>query len=145
MESHDIRMLQQYSSLEYILLGDLRDLLEEPIDDENRKWLLAVLDALIDTLPREFDLENEDGYMSEVLERFPNWSHQVEQLHRDHERMFEKLKELRGRTERDSWIAPIANEVRHDVRDWIRILVAHNRRETRLVQMAMNLEVGVGD
>lgn len=145
MDSRHIRMLEQYSSLEYILLGDLRDLLEEPIDRENRKWLLAVLDALVDTLPREFDLEDEDGYMSEVLERFPNWSHQVDRLHCDHERLFQKLKDLRRRIERDSWIAPIANEVRSEVRDWIRTLVAHNRSENRLVQTAMNLEVGAGD
>lgn len=145
MESHHIRLLKQYSSLEYILLGDLRDLLEEPIDSENRKWLLAVLDALIDTLPREFDLEDEDGYMSEVLDRFPNWSPQVENLHHDHERLFEKLKELRARIARDSWLAPFANEVRRHVRDWIETLVAHNRGEMRLVLKAMNLEVGVGD
>lgn len=145
MDSLHIRMLEQYSSLEYILLGDLRDLLDEPIDRENRRWLIALLDALIDTLPREFDLEDEDGYMSEVLERFPNWSHQVDRLHRDHAELFAKLKELRGRIERDSWIAPIANEVRRDAREWVRTLVAHNRRETRLVQTAMNLEVGAGD
>lgn len=145
MDPHQIRNLTRFSSLEYILLGDLRDVLEEPIDGENRKWLLAVLDALEETLPREFDLEEEDGYMSEVLERFPNWSHQVEGLLRDHERLFEKLKNLRHRIERDSWIAPIANEVRAELRDWIRTLVSHHRRETRLVQTAMNLEVGVGD
>jgi hypothetical protein len=145
MTSRHARLLKQYSSLEYILLGDLRDLLEEPADAENRKWMLAVLDGLLDTLPREFDLEDEDGYMSEVLERFPNWTSQVDRLHDDHERLFAKLKELRGRIDRGHWIAPMANEVRHDVRDWILTLIAHNRGETRLVQTAMNLEVGVGD
>lgn len=145
MTSRHVRLLQQYSSLEYILLGDLRDLLEEPPDFENRKWLLAVLDALLETLPREFDLEDEDGYMNEVLERFPNWTGQVDRLHRDHEQLFGKLKELRGRIGRGSWIAPIANEVRRDLRDWVLTITAHNRNETRLVQTAMNLEVGVGD
>jgi hypothetical protein len=145
MTSRHARLLQQYSSLEYILLGDLRDLLEEPADAENRRWLLAVLDGLLETLPREFDLEDEDGYMSEVLERFPNWARQVERLHHDHDQLFAKLKELRGRIDRGSWIAPIANEVRRDLRSWILTIVAHNRNETRLVQTAMNLEVGVGD
>jgi Hemerythrin HHE cation binding domain len=145
MESRDARLLEQYTSLEYILLGDLRDVLEEPVDRESRRWLMAILDALLETLPREFDLEDTDGYMSEVLERFPNWSGQVDRLHRDHEQMFGKLKELRGRVERDSWIAPIANEVRRDLRDWILKLIAHRRTETRLVQTAMNLEVGTGD
>ena len=142
--SHD-RRLDQYSSLEYILLGDLRDILEEPADQESRKWLIAVLDALLETLPHEFDLEDEDGYMSEVLEQHPNWAGQVERLHRDHEVLFAKLKELRGRVERDDWIAPIANEVRRDLRDWMLNLIAHNRRESRMVQIAANLEVGTGD
>lgn len=145
MDSRDGHLLEQYSSLEYILLGDLRDILEEPPDGESRKWLLAVLDALLETLPRQFILEEEDGYMSEVLERYPSWSAQVERLHRDHDLLFLKLKELRGRIERNIWVAPMATEVRRDLRDWILKLIAHHRGETRLVQTAMNLEVGTGD
>ncbi len=145
MDSRDTRVLGQFTSLEYILLGDLRDLLEEPAGEETRKWLLAVLDALLETLPREFHLEDENGYMSEVLERYPSWSPQVERLHGDHDQLFLKLKELRGRIERNIWVAPIANEVRRDLRDWMLKLIAHHRSETRLVRTAMNLEVGAGD
>src|SRR5262249_22259581 len=145
MDSRDARLLEQYCTLEYILLGDLRDILEEPPDAESRKWLMAVLDALLDTLPREFGLEEIDGYMTEVLERYPSWTNRVERLHSEHELLFSKLKELRGRVERDIWVAPIANEVRRDLRDWILKLVAHNRGENRLLQTAMNLEVGAGD
>jgi hypothetical protein len=145
MESHEARLLEQYSSLEYILLGDLRDVLDETPDAESRRWLIAVLDALLDTLPREFDLEDTDGYMSEVLERYPSWNKQVDRLHREHDVLFTKLKELRGRLDCDSWIAPIANEIRRDIRDWTLTLIAHRRNETRLVQTAMNLEVGAGD
>jgi len=145
MDARDARLLEQYSSLEYILLGDLRDILEEPPDDESRRWLLAVLDALLETLPREFGLEEEDGYMAEVLERYPSWTPQVQRLHSDHDHLFSKLKELRGRVERNIWISPIANEVRRDLREWILKLIAHHRSETRLMQTAMNLEVGTGD
>jgi hypothetical protein len=106
MESHEARLLEQYSSLEYILLGDLRDVLDETPDAESRRWLIAVLDALLDTLPREFDLEDTDGYMSEVLERYPSWNKQVDRLHREHDVLFTKLKELRGRLDCDSWIGP---------------------------------------
>jgi len=145
MDPRDARLLEQYSTLEYILLGDLRDILEEPPDAESRRWLMAVLDALLDTLPREFGLEEIDGYMTEVLERYPSWTNRVERLHSEHELLFSKLKELRGRVERDIWVAPIANEVRRDLRDWILKLNAHHRGETRLMQTAMNLEVGAGD
>ncbi|MFN0056469.1 MAG: hypothetical protein ACKV0T_30345 [Planctomycetales bacterium] len=145
METLVVPGLGQCTTLEYILLGDLRDLLEEECDSENRRWLLAVLDALLETLPREFDLEDEEGYLAEVLVRFPSWSRQVERLHGDHQRLFSKLKELRGRIERDDWIAPIANEVRRELRDWMLTVIAHHRNETRLMQTAMNLEVGAGD
>jgi len=33
--------------LDYLLLGDLRQLLEEPRSRENRRWLLAILDRLL--------------------------------------------------------------------------------------------------
>jgi len=145
MDARSARLLERYSSLEYILLGDLRDLLEEPADNENRRWLLAVLDALLETLPAEFDLEDEDGYMAEVLERFPSWSGAVERLHRDHDALFARLKELRGRIEQGNWIAPVANAVRRELRDWMMSLQAHRRGENRLIQTAMNLEIGSGD
>ena len=145
MDARAAQLLERYTSLEYILLGDLRDLLEDPVDGENRRWLLAVLDALLETLPVEFELEDEDGYMIEVLERFPSWSGAVERLHRDHDALFQRLKELRGRIDHDDWLAPVANIVRGELRDWMLRLVAHHRSENRMIQTAMNLEVGAGD
>lgn len=145
MNARQARQLENFNSLEYILLGDLRDLLEEPADAENRKWLIAVLDSLLDTLPREFTLEEEEGYLSSVLERFPSWSNRVERLQSDHERLFEKLKELRQRIGRNAWLGPIASDVRRELRDWMLGLLAHHRNENRLVMTAMNLEVGAGD
>lgn len=35
------------TSLDYLLLGDLRGLLEEPFTADNRRWLLTILDRLI--------------------------------------------------------------------------------------------------
>jgi len=66
-------LLEDYAAMEYILLSDLRDLLEEPADDMTRKWLRAVLDALLKTLPWELELQDAGGYLSEVLEQYPNW------------------------------------------------------------------------
>ncbi len=43
------------SVLEYLLIGDLRDLLEETPDNETRRWLLAVLEELLNLLPNEFE------------------------------------------------------------------------------------------
>ena len=139
------RVLADYSALEYILVGDLRDLLEEAADEQNRKWLLAVVDALLDTLPREFDLKEQGGYLTEVLEQFPNWQAHVDRLQQDHDQLCSSLKELRDRIAREVPFTDIVDELRRDLRDWMINLTAHHRHETRIVQQAVNLEIGAAD
>src|SRR3990172_6700611 len=87
--------IEDCTALEYILLGDLRDLLEDDVDQFTRPWLLAVLDALLDTLPREFRLKSRDGYLQEVLEEYPSWYRHVEGLRQEHEALYHNLRELR--------------------------------------------------
>jgi len=145
MNAASSQLLQRYSALEYILLGDLRDVLEEPADAQNRKWLAAILDALLETLPYEFFLKEEEGYLQEVLDRYPNWANEVDQLRGEHDILFCRLKQLHDRVLSEAPFAEIAEQVREEVREWMRALIAHNRHELRLMQTAMNLEVGRGD
>ncbi len=137
--------MYDYATLEYILVGDLRDVLEEPAEEETRMWLLAILDALLDILVREFDLSEDGGYLAEVLEEYPNWYIHVERLHRQHDDLCANLKELRDRVSRRVAFADIASDLSRDLHDWMNSLTAHHRHETRIVQEAMNLEVGTGD
>lgn len=145
--SSDDYPLNECATLEYILLGDLRDLLEEKADRDasNRHWLMAVLDALVDTLPREFALRQEGGYLSEVLERFPSWYQQVDELHQEQRRLYRKLRQLRAQLGQEVPYEAMAHELRDDLRQWMNNFIAHHRHERRLVQTAFNLEVGVGD
>lgn len=138
-------LLEDYAALEYILLGDLRDLLEEPADAVTRRWLLAVIDMLLNTLPRKAALQAEDGYMFEVLEQYPNWSDQVDELRREKQAVFAKLRHLRDRLNEKVPFEAVASEVRTSLRDWMARLTAHYRHERRIVQTAFNLEVGTGD
>ena len=139
-------LLENCSALEYILLGDLRDLLEEqPPDNETCRWLVVVLDALLETLPREFGLKDKEGYLAEVLELFPNWSGEVNRLHNQQSSIYQDLKELRDRIVAEANFEVIAAEIRTGLRDWMLTLIAHHRHENRLIQTAMNLEVGCGD
>jgi hypothetical protein len=137
--------LQQCTTLEYILLGDLRDLLEEAEDATTHHWLMTVLDALLDTVPKEFAMREDGGYLTEVLERFPNWYDQVCALQKEKRSLFEKLRVLRQRLARHSSLEGIAEDVRTNLRDWMNRFVAHHRHERRLVQTAYTLEVGAGD
>ncbi|NOX54361.1 MAG: hypothetical protein GXP27_07935 [Planctomycetes bacterium] len=138
-------LLEEYAALEYILLGDLRDLLEEPPDEVTRQWLRAVLDALLQTLPCQFNLKEQGGYLREVVDEYPTWSNLVDQLRREHAALFERLQELRARLDHDGSFQDIADGLRIQLRDWLRSVIAFHRHEKRLVQTAMNLEVGVGD
>jgi len=138
-------VLEEYETLEYILLGDLRDLLEEPPDETTCRWMRQVTGALLETLPRESELKREGGYLAEVLEEYPNWSSQVSQLQSEKQAIFEKLRQLRDRLERQAPFGMIAEEIRRDLRDWMTRLQAHHRHERRIVQTAFNLDVGTGD
>lgn len=143
--SRDPRSLESCAAFEYILLGDLSDLLEEPADKHTRHWLLAILDALLDTLPREFQLKASNGYLSEVLDEFPSWYRHVESLRVEHEILFANLRDLREHIADHRRYEEAADRARAELRDWMTRLTAHHRHENRLIQTALNLEVGTGD
>jgi hypothetical protein len=133
------------TELEYILLGDLRDLLDEPETPETVRWLEAVLDALLDTIPEEFALKSGDGYLNEVLEDYPNWHSSVEKLENEYYALFRRLRQLREKIRNEEDYSSIADEVARELRQWMHAFRAHHQAEQRLVSLAANLEVGVGD
>jgi hypothetical protein len=138
----DLRLCTEF---EYILLGDLRDLLEDSPSDENRKWLLAVLDALVDTLPKEFALKSRNGYLSDVLLEFPNWDREVDRLEEQHVRLYKRLRQLRDRVVTGRALDLIAERLRGDLQNWMESFTTLHHQERELVMEAVNLEVGTGD
>ena len=140
------RPIQEYSELEYLLLGDLREMLEQPLnDDEDRRWLVAVLDELLETLECEFCLEEDGGYMTEVLDIWPNWSGQIDRLFSEHKTLCSQLKRLRYRLAEALPLKEVAESLRSQLRDWMATLTAHHRHEHRLIQEAFAFDVGAGD
>jgi hypothetical protein len=137
--------LEEYTALEYILLGDLRDVLEEPANRHTRGWLIAILDALLDTLPREMALKESSGYLHEVLDEYPSWYRHVEDLQNEERLLFLSLQSLRDRLETSESYAFAADRLKSTLRQWMTRLTAHHRHENRILQTAMNLEVGGGD
>lgn len=141
--------LEEISALEYILLGDLLDLLDEADSDAAAwKWISKVLDTLLTAMPREFELQDEGGYLEEVLEEQPNWQGQVRDLYQERCALLVKLNDLRTRM-RDSQplqkMQKIASELRDELRDWITSYIAHQRHERRIIQDAFNSDFGAGD
>jgi hypothetical protein len=139
------RPLAEMAALEYILLGDLRDLLEEEPSEQSSKWLVAILDTLVDTLPRELAIKSRDGYLEDVLEAQPNWEAQVEQLHEEYKLLCVRLEAFRDQLVSRTPYSSIAAQLREDLSEWMMALRNHHRQETRLLQTAVNLEVGGGD
>ncbi len=136
------RRLLQCTELEYILLGDLRDLLEEPADNETAHWLEAVLDALLDTLPEEFALKSDHGYLQVVLDRFPNWDTQVSRLELGYSQLLLGLEDLRDKLNGGDDFQRIASDVSSDLENWMTNFVQHHQQERELVSMAATYDVG---
>ena len=128
--------------LEYLLLGDLRQLLDEPQTAQTRQSILVILDRLLLNLPRQLVLACEERYMSEVLEQRPNWHRQIEALYGANMACISALDESRNRVVRELPFAAIANEVSRHLRQWMQSLVAIREHETRLLQKAFTLDIG---
>jgi hypothetical protein len=140
-----VSKLGQYSQMQYILLGDLREVLESRSTLSERNWMLTILDALLETLPTQFSLKEEGGYMTDVLEDFPSWGSQVESLRCEHGPLCEQLSDLRDRVASGSQYKQVAETVRAELADWMNCLQNHDQKECSLFLNAANLEVGVGD
>jgi hypothetical protein len=50
------RHFEEYTTLEYLLLGDFRAAVEETEDETSHRWLIAVVDALLEALPRKSEV-----------------------------------------------------------------------------------------
>lgn len=138
--------LAECNEFQYLLLGDLRDLLEETPDETNRRWLLAVLDVLVDMMPQERKLHDRSGgYLCEVLDEFPNWTREVMRLHLRKLHLDYSLRQLRNRLRSEkSWVA-VADQVTCELRDWMTTFCRLHQEESRLMMDAMLLDVGTGD
>ena len=130
------------SVLEYLLIGDLRDLLEESPDNETRRWLLAVLEELLNLLPNEFEYEDQGGYLAEVCEQNPNLSNMVERLHREHQDLYCNLLDLRNRISSEQSFDFIADEVKPKLARWIEAAQRHRESEQQLVVAAYDTTFG---
>ena len=137
--------LRKCCEFEYILLGDLRDLLEDDATEENRRWLMAVLDALLETLPKEFALKSRDGYLQDVLDEYPSWDNAVERLERQHVHLYRRLRMLRDRLVTRFPLQEIADRLRIEAEEWMDSFVDLHRAERHLMFDAINMEVGTGD
>ncbi len=98
------------ASYRYLLLGELRMLLEDPApDDVTRLWLLAVLDRLLASLPRQ-SVRVDSAMRGDHRELLPTV--------RVPSSAMQKLQRLRDRVAHRSPFQILANEIRSDLKQW---------------------------
>lgn len=137
--------LGRYSTLERLLVDDLREMLAEHPDETDTRWIQSVLDGLCETIDLELELETAAGYLAEVLERYPSWEPQVEQLKRQHRQLRDDLAALRKQFDTPPSDARLPAALRRKFHDWFERYSAHKHQEFRLLQEAMTLDVGEGE
>lgn len=143
--NYDRMNLKQLSELEYILVGDLREVLEEESNDQNRKWLLVLVEALLKTLPREFALRERGGYMREVLLLSPELDPLVQQLKEEHDSLYRELDELAEALRCSKVFQKQAGALKERLAKWSDNLSAHNHSEEMVVFQAYQQDLGGGD
>ena len=140
-----VERLARHRDLLAVLIDELHDLLNEPDDPTNDRFLVEIVDQMLENLDRQFELEEQDGYLADVLEEYPNWHPQVKQLLEEHRMLHEHLRQIRDRLESQVRIRTAPTAIRRQLIDWIDAYRQHDRRETDLLQEAFTLEVGVGE
>ena len=94
--------------LEYLLLGDLRQSLEEPAGPLTSRWLLAILDMILVGRPKSRPMVYlpVEARESDFQQRCLDSGH-----------LIEKLRRLRDRIAHRSGHAELANEIREELRE----------------------------
>lgn len=137
--------LQRCNELLRLLTDDLAELLEELSDKVTTKWVVNVLQAMLENLRTQSDKEEESDYFAEVLNQYPNWHPQIEHLRQQHSLLYKQLEEIYLRIAKNPEDSEVLFEVRRQLGDWIKTYNEHEARERRLLQDAFLLELGAGD
>lgn len=132
--SVQIPSYSEFAGIEYILLGDLRQLLSEPVTDQSRLWIRRLLDMLLDLLPGQFAAEEADGYLQDVLDEHPQWERRITDLRQQHDDLFQSLSGLRADLSDEQTVDRRASQVRRELAAWIDRFQRHQDAEYQLLR-----------
>ena len=99
---------EQNRDLEYLLLGDLREVLEEPESPQTSQWLLAILDMILVGRPSQRSVVYlpVDGKSEPFKSRLSKSG-----------LIIDKLRRLRDRVAHRTSYGPLAAEIRAELRE----------------------------
>ena len=131
------------AELMYLLLGDLRELLQErPRSEVHCVALLATLDRLIDVVSDVPLAESLEDEFTDVLSHCPHLSEHVELLALAERRDSLRLATVRHSMTSDRYTARTAECIVRELTEWMGSYCQHRAQERRLIQMAANREIG---
>lgn len=94
-------------------------------------------------LDRVISIEEEDGYMQEVLDSRPHFQKRIEQLQADHDRFRDRLRKLIPElNDIREWDEPRFEEVCRDLRQLIDDVDRHDLGEVELLQESLLMDDG---
>ena len=133
---------QQCTTLTWLLVGDIREMLQDHLDEEAIRWLRPVLDALIAAMGEQAELTNREGWYDDVVGSFPHLISRVAKIEAEQTELCRSLRELRHHIERDLPLSRLTKEVEADLANWVNLMMTHGRRERVLLQDVWSTEIG---
>ena len=142
MTAHDSQKLAEAVLRQHAALNQQIDSLNEILQQQfDWSQLGDMMENLEECLGRHFDLEEQGGYLSEVLEAAPRSQPQVDRLLKEHQLMIETLRQARDLTSDGA----SRQELRTLLGGWLDLFHDHEARENRLALNVFNTDLGGGD
>lgn len=142
MSGHSSDLLRDFVAFEAYLLRSLEELLQRPAETPaGRRLLVVLLDLLLQRLPEELGLKNEQGYLDQVLQQSPHLQAEVRKLREDHAALWSSLERLRSQAELNLPVEAREN-FRREIGAWREARLEQQSHERRLVQESGNLDLG---
>ena len=133
---------QQCTTLTWLLVGDIREMLQDHLDDEAIRWLKPILDSLIGAMCEQSELHSSDGLYDDLLGTFPHLITRVAGIEAEQNELCRSLRELRNGIERDIPLERLAADIEEGLGDWVNLMTSHSRREAVLLQDVWYTEIG---
>lgn len=114
-------------------------------DHEPSRNLMSLLFALVVHLQTHFEFEESDGYFEELVQRAPRMAAQVDHLLREHSEMLQEVDELVSIARKDLATKHDTADLAERYAQFRSKVVAHERLENKLVQVAYNVDIGTND
>lgn len=133
---------QQCITLTWLLVGDIREMLQDHLDEEAIHWLKPILDALIHAMCEQSELTDREGWYDDLLGSFPHLISRVARLEAEQVELCRSLRNLRHEIEQDLPLDRLASRIERELSDWVDLMIAHSRREASLLQSVWYSEIG---